>query len=225
MTQEDSHLSDERLLLDIDGELSKHNEKHVRTHLGACWKCRTRRAELEQAIRAELYRMVAGSRPTPDLPRTMRRSPRAGAKARLAELGEKAHPRPSLWFLKTHGIALAIGALIFSCCRRGSGPFWDQPIGLSGRLAVVALPDSRLTPGATVLISRGAVCAEPDTKNKAVSAVLRKKRVRPVRNRRRRPRCLRSGLSGNTCSGRCGRYPQPLAPFICGNGVERARQG
>ncbi len=171
MTHDDSHLSDDRLLRDIDGELSKHDEKHVRTHLGACWKCRTRRAEFEQAITEFIH--IHGRQADTDLPSV--EGPRALLKLRLEELAAKAQPRYSLWFLTTRGIALAIGALVFVALGAGLVRFGIDRIRSSGRPAVVALPDSRLTPGATVLISRGAVCAEPDTKNKSVSAALRKK--------------------------------------------------
>lgn len=50
MSYRDSHLSDQRLLLDVEGELSTHDEKPVQSHLDACWKCRARRQEIENAI-------------------------------------------------------------------------------------------------------------------------------------------------------------------------------
>ena len=46
----DEHLPDQQLLLDVEGELSSHDEKRVRAHLAGCWKCRARRQELENAI-------------------------------------------------------------------------------------------------------------------------------------------------------------------------------
>jgi hypothetical protein len=39
----------------------------------------------------------------------------------------------------------------------------------------VSVPDSRLTPGAALLVSRGAVCSQANTKNKAVPAALRQR--------------------------------------------------
>ena len=50
MNHADAHLSDEQLLLDVEGELRARDEKRVRAHLESCWKCRTRRQELERAI-------------------------------------------------------------------------------------------------------------------------------------------------------------------------------
>ena len=178
MTHDDSHLSDEKLLLDIDGELSKQDEKQVRTHLGACWNCRTRRAELEQAITEFIHvhrRQSDQSPPSPD-------GPRALLKARLAELASKPTSRRSIWFMTTPGIAwLTAGFVAFTLgiglVRFGIGHIprsSSYPARTPGTPEIVALPDSRLTPGATVLESRFAVCAEPDTKNKTVPAALRK---------------------------------------------------
>ena len=40
---------------------------------------------------------------------------------------------------------------------------------------IVSIPDSRLTPGATLLVSRPAVCAQENIKNKSVPVVLQRK--------------------------------------------------
>ncbi len=40
---------------------------------------------------------------------------------------------------------------------------------------IVSLPDSSLTPGAATLATRGTVCAQANTKNKAVSVALQRK--------------------------------------------------
>jgi len=47
---DDSHLSDQQLLLNLDNELSAQDAKRVHEHLGECWKCRTRSQELESTI-------------------------------------------------------------------------------------------------------------------------------------------------------------------------------
>src|SRR5262249_46137484 len=44
------HLSDQQLVLSIDGELSARDENRVREHLSACWSCRVRQREFEAAI-------------------------------------------------------------------------------------------------------------------------------------------------------------------------------
>ncbi len=46
----DEHLPDQKLLLDVEGELSSRDQKVARDHLAGCWKCRARRQELENAI-------------------------------------------------------------------------------------------------------------------------------------------------------------------------------
>lgn len=42
------HCSDERLLAHADRELTALVKRMVRRHLGKCWECRARLAELEQ---------------------------------------------------------------------------------------------------------------------------------------------------------------------------------
>jgi anti-sigma factor RsiW len=44
------HIADQELMLALDGELSAQDGARVESHLAACWKCRTRRQELESAI-------------------------------------------------------------------------------------------------------------------------------------------------------------------------------
>jgi anti-sigma factor RsiW len=50
MLHENSHPTDQELLLAADGELSARSARVVRTHLSACWHCRARMSELEAAI-------------------------------------------------------------------------------------------------------------------------------------------------------------------------------
>jgi hypothetical protein len=45
-----SHLSDEELLLVIDGELPDARAKQVEEHLAACWDCRARKQSVEKTI-------------------------------------------------------------------------------------------------------------------------------------------------------------------------------
>src|SRR5581483_2398868 len=82
MNRADVHLSDPQLLLEIDGELSVSEEKAVRAHLEACWKCRARRQEIETSIadfgRAHQRDSQATSEPAP--------AARAMLRARLAQV-------------------------------------------------------------------------------------------------------------------------------------------
>jgi anti-sigma factor RsiW len=172
MSYEDSHLSDQQLLLDVEGELSTHDEKPVRSHLDACWKCRTRRQEIENAI-ADFIRIHQREFDAKLPPATGRR---ALLKARLAQLSATT-PRSS-WFVPTRRLdwavvaaALALAALGVLLARSVAG-LQSRP---RTRALVVSIPDTRLTPGAAVLASRQVVCAQASTNNKAVPAALQRK--------------------------------------------------
>jgi hypothetical protein len=49
-SNQNPHLSDEQLLLALDGELSKYESELVQVHLEACWSCRARSEQIEEAI-------------------------------------------------------------------------------------------------------------------------------------------------------------------------------
>ena len=173
MKYADSHLSDQQLLLDVEGELSARDERAVRAHMEACWKCRTRRQELEKAI-TDFVR-VHQREFDGELPPAA--GPRALLKAKLADLSETGDRERghSGWFRLGRGMALTavvfvVAALGFVLARLGV----ERGRSLSPQTEVVSTPDSRLTPGATVLVSRPAVCAQPGTGNKAVPAVLQR---------------------------------------------------
>src|ERR1700730_16987876 len=44
------HLSDEQMLLALDGELPAQEATRVDVHVAACWSCRARREQIEKAI-------------------------------------------------------------------------------------------------------------------------------------------------------------------------------
>jgi hypothetical protein len=177
MKHEDWHFSDQQLLQDIDGELSLKDGKAVREHLAACWKCRTRRQEIENAITDFVrgYRREFHGKLPPAA------GPRALLKARLAELAS-AEPAPrsfwlpaSTWLPTSAGLetAAAICVLLvvgFVLARL----IIERQQPSNARTGIVWIPDSRLTPGATVLVNRPSVCAQPNTKNKVVPAAMRR---------------------------------------------------
>ena len=172
MRYDDSHLSDQRLLLDVEGELSPHDERPVRFHLDACWKCRARRQEIENAI-ADFTR-IHQRECDAQLPPVAGR--RALLKAQLAQLSATA-PR-SGWFVLTRrfdwalaAAALGLAAFVLLLARAAVG-LQDRP---RPQTVVFSIPDSRLTPGAAILASRQAVCAQENTKNKAVPVALQRK--------------------------------------------------
>ena len=146
------HISDQNLLQFLDAELAAREQARVAAHLAECWTCRARKQEMEEAI-ADFVRL-----PKPQLP--PEEGPRALLTARLARM-ERARPRN--WQLAAGICALLLAGLTI-------GQFWRQ----STRV-VFTVPDPRLTPGATVLLSSREVCRASDTKNKAVPVALRKK--------------------------------------------------
>ncbi len=151
------HISDQELMLALDGELPAQDAARVNAHLAECWTCRARQQEMESAI-ADFVRM-----PTPALPPAD--GPRALLKAQIAQL--KGH-RDAAW--QNRWVAAGIAAILITAGLM-IGQFWRQ----SSRVMVVMVPDPKLTPGATVLLSPGEVCSASSAKNKTVPVALRKK--------------------------------------------------
>lgn len=168
MKHADSHLSDQQLLLDVEGELSVFERKRVQEHLSACWTCRARRQEFEGAI-ADFMR-VHKHEAAPELPPAA--GPRALLKARMAEL-PAAGPRWFAGFSFSRGVAaagavclvLVLGVVVSRMSIHRDN---RQTAGL------YYMPDARLTPGATVLLSQSAVCSQPGDGNKAVPVSLQR---------------------------------------------------
>jgi hypothetical protein len=167
----DEHLPDQQLLLDVEGELSPQDERLVHAHLSGCWKCRARRQELENAITGfvRAYQREFEAKLPPAA------GQRALLKAQLSQLsgnaasvrsGWPAFPRALAWAAALCGL-LAFGFLfVHSTMERRD---------LSRRHAlIVSIPDSRLTPGATLLANRPAVCAQENIKNKVVPVALQR---------------------------------------------------
>jgi hypothetical protein len=171
MKYEASHLTDQELLLDIERIPSGHKEKVIRTHLDGCWKCRARRKGLENAITDFVH--VYQRESDPELPPAA--GPRALLRARLAQLAATEPARRSIGTLVWRGLALAsavCGVLALGFILSRFSVVWRDS---SARAGIVSIPDARLTPGATLLISRPDVCAQPDTKNKAVPVSMQRK--------------------------------------------------
>jgi hypothetical protein len=173
MNYKDSHFSDQQLLRDLEGELSTHDEKLIRAHLALCWKCRARRQELESAIAdfVRVYQREFHSKLPPVA------GPRALLRAQLAQLSTTAPNPRSSWFATPHRFAWTFAAAI--CGLMALGLFLARSgVGRQTQSRpheLVSIPDSRLTPGAALLATRQAVCAEPNTRNKAVPVALQRK--------------------------------------------------
>lgn len=160
------HLSDEDVLLFLDGELALAARASVQKHLEDCWECRARSTELQNTI-TNFIRLrrdrFAGAFPPID-------GPRALLRAQLRQLNEPVPTSsssggwkslrildfaPSLAVAALALLALAILPLLL---QRG----WSGFIGVPGmRQDVIegVVPRHNLTPGETVSASLADVCA------------------------------------------------------------------
>jgi hypothetical protein len=170
MKYKDSHLSDQQLLLGVEGELSAHDEKLVSEHLARCWKCRARRQELENAITGfvRVYQQDFEAKLPPVA------GPRALLKAQLAQLFAHETGGNFSWhrLLRRFAWTAALTALLIPGFLLLRMMIERRE---SNRESIVSIPDSRLTPGATLLVNRPAVCAQENIKNKTVPVALRRK--------------------------------------------------
>src|SRR5271154_2338208 len=113
MPHEDPHLSDQELLLAVDGELSHRSAARAREHLAACWSCRARVGEIEGAI-ADFFH-VRSSNLDPGLPPVA--GSRALLKAQLALLAASSRESPwtRMWHPLLRGrLAYALTALVLA---------------------------------------------------------------------------------------------------------------
>jgi hypothetical protein len=174
MLSRDSHASDELLLMELEGELSPRKAREVRAHVEACWRCRARRQELERSIAdfIQAYQQDFDPRLPPAA------GPRAMLKARLAQ--QAPAREPWRWFPRPHKSVWAAAASILGLLVIGwfAAPFvWQRPevsrrmdrTYATGELSL-STPNTALTPGATILLSRRAVCSQANVKNKEVPA-------------------------------------------------------
>jgi len=172
MKYKDSHLSDQQLLLDVEGELSAHDEKLIRGHLAGCWKCRVRRQELESAIAGfvHVYQQEFEAKLPPVA------GPRALLKAQLAQLSANERSGRLNWLrlLRKFAWAAALTVLLVPGLLLLRLGVERQNLKRPHEF-IVSTPDSRLTPGATLMVSRPAVCAQENVKNRAVPVTLQRK--------------------------------------------------
>jgi hypothetical protein len=170
---ENSHLSDDRLLLYFDGELSPQDEERAREHLKACGRCSSRCGELEEASAgfASLQQDSYAELPPADRARAM-------LQAQLGQLSAVTPRRQAGWFQWAG--ALALGAATLALGVFLAKPLFNHRIfGHEGyararSAPVVAMPISSLTPGATLFLDRAAVCAQPNPNNREVPVAMQR---------------------------------------------------
>ncbi len=140
----ETHVTDDEILREADGELSASYAAHVREHLLKCWTCRSRKAELEAAI-AEFVQEYYWkfNEELPPLAES-----RAAFRANLSQNAAPKAPRRSfkmLWYAAAGALAVLLLVMI--------GLF---------RTGRDTLPDPSLTPGAINASTREQVCAIED---------------------------------------------------------------
>ena len=159
------------LLLDAEGELPASAAKQVHAHLDSCWRCRSRRQGLENAVVDFIQmhdRAGEAGLPSADLPR-------ASLTARLSELShtpigrtETGLAQHDAWRTAAAAIAIMAAGILFLHSRA------PKPTARRA-FTVVSIPNTSLTPGATLLVSRPAVCAQANTKNRTVPVALQRR--------------------------------------------------
>ena len=168
---EESHLSDQELLLAVDGELSPNEAERVESHLAACWACRVRQQEIETAI-GEFVRF---QRQNFDLRIPPSDGPRALLKAQLAHRAEAERVSELRWpRLVSWRFGWAVLAAILAVATVTSLVFRSYLERHPTSLAVT-VPNPRLTPGATILLSQKELCRETSANNKAVPVALQRR--------------------------------------------------
>lgn len=152
------HLSDQNLLLYADGELSLRHASHVRDHLAACWICRARTTELENAIADFVHmhqtRIESQVRPVTGL--------RANLKAHLAAAKAIPHKSRSWSFENMVPWRSAWACIAVLIIAAGGWSLRSISLHRLNRIVQVeirALPDRMLTPGSTRAVKLGDLCA------------------------------------------------------------------
>src|ERR1700735_2774553 len=120
MDFDDAHISDEELLLTIDGELLEEEAAEVDAHVTACPACRVRREEIEDAI--AVYQRIHRRNLNVRIPSAA--GPRALLQSRLAEmprLYEVPRPPPQRAGLPPLWLQVAAVALIAALATVAAG--------------------------------------------------------------------------------------------------------
>ena len=156
MRELNTHLSDEKLLLFTDGESSRREEANIREHLAACWSCRLRMRELEDAIAevARLHRETAPPLPAPDGPRSLLKARMRGLTAVTPDSVTRVSVNGPILFAASFaviGLVAGIFWFVGNSEERNSVPRSDLTPGAVRALAVTDICRDRLSGNAEVL--------------------------------------------------------------------------
>jgi hypothetical protein len=162
MRELNAHLSDEKLMLFADGEIRGREATDIREHLAACWRCRLRMRELDDAI-AEVARMHRQAAHPPLPPAD---GPRALLRARLRELASAgSNSSMRLTFSRLTGAAALVAAVGVALAVIWVGRNSGEPN---------AIPRSDLTPGAVRNVAVKDVCRADLSSNAEVLPVIQR---------------------------------------------------
>jgi hypothetical protein len=151
------HLTDQELLLAIDGELPANRVEPVTGHLSQCSSCSARKRELEEAL--VNFVGLHQDHLDPLIPSPARS--RDELKSRLVEAAS-AQPRASYWKQAAAVLLFAIAGF--------AGYRYLQP-----HSPHASLPERRLTPGAVAIADREQVCDSARPKNRDVPVSIQRR--------------------------------------------------
>jgi hypothetical protein len=174
MLSDNSHLSDQELLLAADGELPAARAGQVASHLAECWTCRVRKGEIEASI-GDFVHAYRGDL-DPLLPSPA--GPRALLKAQLAEMTAERAAVPANWRTqwlhgpnpRYAGAALFLAVLALLIYWR---PAFESPRAF--HVVPVSFPEPSLTPGVAAGVNRDEICNSVPPKNRIVPASLQRR--------------------------------------------------
>jgi hypothetical protein len=175
-----SHLTDEQLLLAIDGELAPRRASRVRTHLGRCSFCRARSARLERTLSAFIdahrEQMNEGISQSNTAAATLRNRLHQMDAPDGLMLWRRGPGTVPVWsWIAGAGAMLALLILVFRLSPISSLLSPATMISLS-RKPAWAEPKSNLTPGATRLITASDVCTQQEQNStSAIPSAIRQK--------------------------------------------------
>jgi hypothetical protein len=170
MSSNNSHLSDQELLLAADGELPPARAEEVALHLAECWTCRVRKGEIEESIRDFVHAYRGNLDPLLPSPA----GPRALLKAQLAEMTSAPQGWRIRWSqfatLRYAGAALFVAFLALLVYFRPAFQSRQGP-----HVVPVSFPEPSLTPGVTAGVNRDQICGSMPPKNRIVPASLQRR--------------------------------------------------